>query len=85
MKTKTTYIIHKQTQNIQKTEEIFTQSFINARKFSGLTQKQLSIKTGIDQSDISKIENGNANPSIRTLKRLADAMSMKLKIKFLPA
>ena len=85
MKTKNTYLIHKQTQNIQKTEENVTQSFISARKFSGLTQKQLSIKTGIDQSDISKIENGNANPSIRTLKRLADAMGMKLKVEFLPA
>lgn len=45
-----------------------------------LTQKQLSEKTGIYQSDISKLERGNANPSILTLKRLADAMDMTLKI-----
>lgn len=69
---------------VPKTKSTVTQALINARKASGLTQKQLSIKTGINQSDISKIENGNANPSIRTLKRLANAMSMKLKIEFIP-
>ena len=66
-------------------EDAIIQAFINARKFSGLTQKQLSEKTGITQPDISKLENGNANPSIRTLKRLANAMGMKLKVEFLPA
>ena len=69
---------------VPKTKNTVTQALINARKASGLTQKQLSIKTGINQSDISKIENGNANPSISTLKRLANAMGMKLKIEFIP-
>ena len=40
--------------------------------------------TGIDQADISKIENGNANPSIKTLTRIASAMNMNLKIEFVP-
>lgn len=66
-------------------EDTIIQAFIDARKFSGLTQKQLSEKTGITQPDISKLERGNANPSIRTLKRLADGMGMKLKLEFLPA
>ena len=69
---------------VPKTKNTVTQALINARKASDLTQKQLSIKTGINQSDISKIENGNANPSISTLKRLANAMGMKLKIEFIP-
>ena len=69
---------------VPKTKNTVTQALINARKASDLTQKQLSIKTGINQSDISKIENGNANPSISTLKRLANAMDMKLKIEFIP-
>lgn len=46
------------------------QAMIDARKQLGLTQKQLSEKTGI-QADISKLENGNANPSLKTLQRLA--------------
>ena len=66
-------------------KDAIIKAFIKARKLSGLTQKQLSEKTGITQPDISKLENGNANPSIRTLIRLADAMGMKLKVEFLPA
>jgi transcriptional regulator with XRE-family HTH domain len=59
-------------------------AIIVARKSSGLTQKQLADRTGIAQGDISKIENGNANPSLRTLKRLARAMDMNLKLEFIP-
>ncbi len=61
------------------------QAIIDARKNSGLTQQQLAQKTGIAQADISKLENGNANPSLQTLQRLATGMEMKLKIEFLPA
>ena len=60
------------------------QAMIDARKQSGLTQKQLSERTGIAQSDISKMENGSANPSVRTLLRLADGLGMHLKIEFAP-
>lgn len=51
-----------------------------ARDKSGISQKELSVRTGIDQSDISKIERGVANPSINTLERLAKAMDMEIKI-----
>ena len=60
------------------------QAMIDARKSTGLTQKQLSEKTGITQADISKLESGNANPSLRTLQRLASGMGMKVKIEFRP-
>lgn len=60
------------------------QAMIDARKSTGLTQKQLSEKTGISQADISKLESGNANPSLRTLQRLASGMGMKVKIEFQP-
>ena len=60
------------------------QAMIDARKQSGLTQKELAEKTGINQADISKLENGTANPSIRTLRRLADGMGMKMKLVFEP-
>ena len=58
------------------------QAMIDARKSKGITQKELSERTGIAQGDISKLENGNANPSIKTLQRLASAMGMSLKIEF---
>ena len=58
------------------------QAIIDARKSSGITQKELSQKSGIAQGDISKLENGNANPSLKTLQRLASAMGKRLKIEF---
>ncbi|MDR2870129.1 MAG: helix-turn-helix domain-containing protein [Deferribacteraceae bacterium] len=58
------------------------QAMIDARKDTGMTQKELAIATGITQADISKLENGNANPSLRTMRRLAAGMGMRLKIEF---
>lgn len=44
---------------------------------------ELSENTGIYQADISKIERGMANPSLLTLKRLADGLGMQLNIEFI--
>ncbi len=60
------------------------QAIIDARKNIGLTQKELSERTGIAQGDISKLENGSANPSLRTLRRLASGMNMRLRLVFEP-
>jgi DNA-binding XRE family transcriptional regulator len=65
-------------------EFVIIQAMIDARKSAGLTQQQLSDRTGIAQADISKLESGSANPSLRTLQRLAAGMGKKLKIEFLP-
>ncbi len=51
-----------------------------ARALSGMSQKQLAAATGIDQSDISKIERGLANPSVSTLERIAKALGGRLAI-----
>ena len=61
------------------------QAMIDAREKTGLTQKELSEKTGITQADISRLENGNANPSLKTLQRLAEGLGMTLKLEFVPA
>lgn len=55
-------------------------ALLAARAEAGLSQSELAAQTGIDQSDISKIERGVANPSISTLGRLASAMGKELKI-----
>ena len=57
-------------------------ALIKARNDSGLTQHQLSDKTGIDQAILSRIETGKANPSIKTLQKLAKGMGKKLVIDF---
>lgn len=59
-------------------------ALVDARVSQNLTQKELAERTGIDQADISKLENGTRNPSINLLKRLAEGMDMILKIEFLP-
>ncbi len=59
-------------------------AMLSSRAEKSMTQKQLADITGISQADISRLENGNANPSLRTLVRLADGMGMKLKLEFVP-
>ena len=59
-------------------------AIVDARNSQNLTQKELAERPGINQADISKIENGTRNPSLNLLKRLADGMGMALKIEFVP-
>lgn len=59
-------------------------AMVEARISQNLTQKELAARTGINQADISKLENGTRNPSLKLLKRLADGMDMVLKIEFIP-
>ena len=49
-------------------------AIVDARTSQNLTQKELAERTGINQADISKLENGTRNPSVNLLKRLADGM-----------
>ena len=55
---------------------------LKLREKSGMSQSQLSKRTGITQPDISRLENGKANPSIATLKKLARAFGKKLQVQF---
>lgn len=59
-------------------------AMIDARIEQNLTQKDLAARTGIDQADISKLENGTRNPSLKLLKKLASGLGMQLKIEFVP-
>ena len=59
-------------------------AIIDARIKQNLSQKELSKLTGINQSEISKLESGERNPSIKLLQRLADGMGLTLKISFVP-
>lgn len=59
-------------------------AIVAARVSQNLTQAELAQRTGINQADISKLENGTRNPTVNLLKRLADGMGMALKIEFVP-
>ena len=49
-----------------------------------MTQQELAVRSGINQANISKIENGVYNPSLAIISRLADAMDMDLHLQLVP-
>ena len=48
-------------------ERQIIRAILDGREKNNMTQKQLSEATGIGQADISRLENGTANPSLRTM------------------
>lgn len=73
----------KEWDNLEPEMEV-VRAMIKARTAQNLTQKDLAEKTGINQANISKLENGNMNPSLKLLKRIADGLGMNLRIEFVP-
>lgn len=61
-------------------EDQIRRMLISARIENQLTQKELSIQTGIRQSNISRIENGSCIPTLTTLDTIARGIGKKLKI-----
>lgn len=59
-------------------------AMIDGREANHMTQEDLAKKTGIAPAQLRRLENGNANPSIRLLQRLADGLNMNLKLVFEP-
>lgn len=59
-------------------------AMVDARLSRNMTQKELAEVTGIAQGEISKLENGTRNPSIKLLQRLAEGLDMTLSVSFLP-
>lgn len=58
-------------------------AMIEARMKKGLTQEKLARKMGTKQSVISRLESGRANPTVSFLKKLAEAFSTRLEIRFI--
>lgn len=58
------------------------QALIDARRHCDMTQAELALASGVNQAAISRIENGTANPSLQTLKKLAKGLNSRLKISF---
>ncbi len=55
---------------------------IKIRKDQELTQKELADRTGTRQSNISRLEQGEYNPSLKFLKKLAQGLGKELHIEF---
>lgn len=51
---------------------------MECRTQGGLTQEELAERSGLTQADISRIERGSANPTEKTLCKIADALDADL-------
>lgn len=56
------------------------EQIIKERTIQSITQKELAERTGIRQSNISRLENGNYNPSIEFLQKIASGLGKKVYI-----
>ena len=63
-------------------EDQIKRNLIQARIDAGLTQKELAERSGIRQSNISRIESGAAIPTLQTLNAIANGIGKKVKITF---
>ncbi|MCD7738371.1 MAG: helix-turn-helix transcriptional regulator [Lachnospiraceae bacterium] len=63
--------------------EVISQ-IIKVRDEQGITQQELAERTGIKQSNISRFEGGNYNPSLEFLARIARGLGMELHIELRP-
>jgi ribosome-binding protein aMBF1 (putative translation factor) len=63
-------------------EHELVKALIEARNAAEMTQQQLSSMSDIDQAVLSRIESGKANPSIKTLQKIAHGLGKKLVIEF---
>ena len=65
-----------------KAEFEVTRALIEARISLNMTQKELAKRSGIRQSNISRIENGTCSPTIATLQSLAKGLGKELSVSF---
>jgi len=59
------------------------EEIIMARKEKNLTQKDLAELVGTKQSNISRFESGNYNPSLEFLNRIAQAVGKELEVRII--
>lgn len=65
-------------------EFAIVQAIIDARVKKKISQAELARRMGTGQAVISRLENANAKPSLSLIKRLADALDLKVEINFTP-
>jgi transcriptional regulator with XRE-family HTH domain len=49
-----------------------------------LSQVEFAKKADLPRSTITRFENGNCNPTLNNLKKIAKALDMELRIEFVP-
>jgi len=64
-------------------EYALIQEVLKIRKENNLTQAELAALINTSQSNISRLESGSYNPTVKFLKKIADKTGKKLEIKFI--
>ena len=59
-------------------------ALIGARVYADIDQEEMAERMGIHVSAIARLEGWRSNPSVNTLRRVAQATGTKLKISFVP-
>lgn len=52
------------------------------RAMQHITQQELAVSTGISQPNISRIESGRYNPTVKSLEKIAKGLGRQLVIDF---
>lgn len=65
-------------------EFAIVQALIDARAKKKISQEDLAKRMRTGQAVISRLENANASPSLSLIKRLANALNLKVELKFTP-
>lgn len=66
----------------QEAEREVMESIVKARIAAGLSQKELAERCGMKAANLCRLENGNGNPSVATLSKIAHGLGKKLQISF---
>ncbi len=59
-----------------------TEMLIKARTSQHRSQKELAIRAGVRQSNLSRIENGQCSPNLATLQKIAKGLGKRLQLRF---
>ena len=59
-----------------------TEMLIKARTSQHISQKELAIRAGVRQSNLSRIENGQCSPNLATLQKIAKGLGKRLQLQF---
>lgn len=66
----------------QEVEREVIVSIVETRLAAGLSQKELAERCGMKASNLCRLENGNGNPSVATLAKIARGLGKRLRISF---
>ena len=66
----------------QAVEREVMRQIVEARMETGMTQAELAKACGMKPANLCRLENGNGNPSIATLNKIAHGLGRKLVISF---